>query len=252
MDNNVLAKIENIEITKEQFINVMRGLPQQQAMEFSTQEGSRKLLDEMIAGELFYLEAEKNNLEQDEEFIKIMEEAKHNMLQRYAVQKLLEDIKVSQEEIKEYYNNNKNEFVAEEQVSARHILVDSEEGCLKIKEEIVNGLDFSEAASKYSTCPSKERGGALGSFIKGKMVPEFSDAAFELAIGEVSDPVKTQFGYHLIIVDEKKEAHEKSLDEVAGQISQKIAKDKQYKVYDAKVKELKSQYKIEVNESLLR
>ena len=252
MDNNVLAKVDNIEITKEQFMNVIKGLPQQQAMEFSTQEGSRKLLDEMIIGELFFLEAEKNKLENDEEFIKVMEEAKHSMLQRYAIQKLLEDIKVSQEEIQEYYNSNKNEFLEEEQVSAKHILVETEEECSKIKKEIDNGLGFEEAAKQYSSCPSKERGGALGFFIKGKMVPEFADAAFGLEIGEMSSPIKTQFGYHLILVDDKKDGGEKEFDQVAGQISQKIAKEKQHKVYDEKVKELKEEYNIELNEGLLR
>jgi peptidyl-prolyl cis-trans isomerase C len=252
MDNNVMAKIENIEITKEQFIEVMRGLPQQQAMEFSTPEGSRKLLNEMISGELFYLEANKNELYNDEEFIKLMEDTKHNMLQRYAIEKLLRGIEVSDEEVETYYNNNKGQFVTDDQVSAKHILVDAEDKCKDIKAEIIGGLEFEEAAKKYSTCPSKESGGDLGPFTKGKMVPEFSEAAFELEVGEVSEPVKTQFGYHLIKVYDKQSKKEKELSEVSGQIKQKIMKEKQFKLYDGKVTELKSTYKVEINDELLK
>lgn len=90
------------------------------------------------------------------------------------------------------------------QVRASHILVHSEEDAQKLREEILAGKDFAEAAQEYSKCPSGAQGGDLGYFSRGMMVPEFDKAAFELEVGELSEPVQTQFGWHLLIVTDKK------------------------------------------------
>lgn len=82
--------------------------------------------------------------------------------------------------------------------TARHILVDSEELCQQLKQQIENGEDFGQLAAEYSTCPSGASGGDLGEFEKGRMVPEFDRVVFEEAAGEVHGPVATQFGYHLV------------------------------------------------------
>jgi len=82
--------------------------------------------------------------------------------------------------------------------AARHILVNTEEECLKLKNEIEAGADFLESAKKYSKCPSGAEGGSLGEFHPGQMVPEFDKVVFNDEIGKVHGPVKTQFGYHLI------------------------------------------------------
>ncbi|MDH4139524.1 MAG: peptidylprolyl isomerase [Coriobacteriia bacterium] len=82
--------------------------------------------------------------------------------------------------------------------SARHILVNTEEECLNLKEKIESGADFAEIASAHSMCPSKRDGGALGEFSPGMMVREFDDVVFSGEIGVVHGPVKTRFGYHLI------------------------------------------------------
>ena len=84
------------------------------------------------------------------------------------------------------------------QASARHILVSSEEECNNLKQQIADGADFAEMAATHSQCPSGQRGGELGSFSPGMMVPEFDTVVFNEAVGEVHGPVKTQFGYHLI------------------------------------------------------
>ena len=83
-------------------------------------------------------------------------------------------------------------------VRASHILVEKHSQALKVLEELNTGKDFKELARKYSTCPSRKRGGDLGFFGRGRMVKEFEKAAFALKMGEVSGPVKTQFGYHVI------------------------------------------------------
>jgi len=84
--------------------------------------------------------------------------------------------------------------------TARHILVDSEDRCIELKNEIENGTSFEDAAKENSTCPSSRKGGDLGKFGPGQMVPEFDKAVFSGDVGVVYGPIKTQFGYHLLEV----------------------------------------------------
>ncbi|WP_294365093.1 peptidylprolyl isomerase, partial [uncultured Clostridium sp.] len=128
-------------------------------------------------------------------------------------------------------------------VTAKHILVDTKELCDQIKKELdENKLTFEEAAAKYSTCPSKEEGGNLGAFGKGMMVPEFEKAAFNLELNIVSEPVQTQFGYHLIKVEEKNDGKEVDFEEVKNQIVNKLLQDAQQRKYLDVVKELENKY----------
>jgi peptidyl-prolyl cis-trans isomerase C len=83
-------------------------------------------------------------------------------------------------------------------ISARHILVDQLYEAQDVQKKLSEGESFESLAQKFSKCPSKEKGGDLGAFDRGRMVPAFEDAAFALAVGQVSEPVRTRFGYHLI------------------------------------------------------
>lgn len=84
------------------------------------------------------------------------------------------------------------------EATARHILVETEDQCQRLKDEIAGGTDFADAARQHSKCPSGQKGGDLGSFGPGMMVPEFDRVVFNEAVGEVHGPVKTQFGFHLL------------------------------------------------------
>ncbi len=84
--------------------------------------------------------------------------------------------------------------------SARHILVDSEDQCNALKQQIADGAEFADLAKQHSSCPSGQNGGALGEFGPGQMVPEFDQVVFSAPVNEVQGPVKTQFGYHLLEV----------------------------------------------------
>lgn len=90
------------------------------------------------------------------------------------------------------------------EVRASHLLVDTEEQCKALREEILAGRPFAEVAEAVSKCPSSRNGGDLDFFGRGRMVPEFDQVAFDLPVGQVSEPVKTQFGWHLLIVTEQR------------------------------------------------
>ncbi len=130
-------------------------------------------------------------------------------------------------------------------IRASHILVKEEGEAKEISNEIKEGLSFEEAAGKYSICPSKEKGGDLGEFGRGQMVPEFEEVAFIIEEGKISEPVKTEFGYHLIKIIDKKEAGISPLEEVKDQITKQVIAMKQQERYLNKTKELKNKYKVE-------
>ena len=148
--------------------------------------------------------------------------------------------------LKKYFEENKESFKEQPTVSAKHILVDTLEKATEVKTEIDSKeLTFEEAAAKHSTCPSKEEGGNLGVFGKGMMVPEFEDVAFALEIGTVSEPVQTQFGYHLILVDAKNEPKDKEFNEVKDSVIAKLTQEAQYKKYQEFIKELEAKFGVD-------
>lgn len=249
MDNKkVLATVGGREVLEQDLNMLLNSLNPQQAMQFNSEEGKQQLLQELISQELFYLDAIKNELDKDEAFIQEAKRMQDNILKQFAIHNLLKDIKVTEGELLEYYNEHKDMFKEAESVQASHILVEDEAKAEEVVKEINEGLSFEEAATKYSSCPSNAQGGDLGHFTKGRMVPEFEAAAFDMKVGEVSAPVKTQFGYHIIKLVDKKEESVKAFDEVKNQLSQQLVAMKQQETYLGKVDELKKEYEVKINE----
>lgn len=204
----------------------------------------------------------KENLKKigiNDEFIK-EQQAKDLAMEKYK-DKFYEDVKVSDEEIKSYYDKNKSEF-STEQVKASHILIsindendkplpDKEKKEAKQKaEDILNqiksGAKFEELAKINSSCPSGINGGDLGYFGKGKMVPTFEESAFSLNKGDISDIVETNFGYHIIKVTDKKN-NQRPFEEVRDYIKMKIKDEK----FDSKLKEIEKNANIKKNQEVI-
>lgn len=245
--SEVLAVVGDREITRGDVEALLQSLNPQTAAQFNSEAGMKNLVKELSNQELFYLNAVENGLDKEEAFIAEVEKMKANMLKQYAVTKLMNGISISDEEITEYYNSNKSQFSSGSSVKASHILVDKLEDAEAVSAKINDGLSFEDAAKEYSKCPSNERGGDLGYFSRGRMVPEFEAAAFETSVGEVSEPVKTQFGYHLIKVFDKKSEAVKSLDEVRAQLGDHLLNQKQQALYQSKVEELQGKYAVKLN-----
>ncbi|WP_053956496.1 peptidylprolyl isomerase [Inediibacterium massiliense] len=252
MNKQVLATVNGCEITKEDLELVVQHAPAEQKMQLNTLAGKKYLLNEMITQQMLYLDAKKKGLDQDEEFLKELKAVGENLLKQYAVRKLLDTVVVDEAEVKEYYEKNPEQFVKGPCVHAKHILVKEEEQAQNILKEIKAGKKFEDAASEYSECPSKANGGDLGEFEKGKMVPEFEKVAFELEIGKVSEPVKTQFGYHLILVEDKKDKKEIPFEEVKNTIKDYMLRMKQNDTYKSYADGLRDQYEITTHEDLLK
>lgn len=246
MENKILASVNGKNITQQDVDMAMTRFPQQNQEYFESEIGKEQFLEQLISFELLYKFAIDEQLENTEEFKSQLELLKRDLLIQAAVKKVLDVVTISDEEIKEYFDDNKEMFKGEASVKSKHILVDNEEKAKEIKEKIDNGLSFEDAAREFSTCPSSSQGGDLGEFTRGKMVPEFEAAAFELQVGEISNPVKTQFGYHLIKVDEKSPEVMKSFDEVKDSLKLNLLGQKQNMEYIKLINDLKQNQKVEI------
>ncbi|MCF6466766.1 peptidylprolyl isomerase [Clostridium sp. Cult2] len=240
----VLATVNGKEITDKDVYSFLNQLGPQAAAQFNSPEGLNMLTNELINQELVYLDAINNGLDEEENFKRELELVKENILIQYAINKLLSGITVSEEEVSKFYTENKENFKFPESVGASHILVDDKEKAKEILDEINAGLSFEEAAGKYSNCPSKANGGDLGEFTRGKMVPEFEEAAFAMEEGEISEPVKSQFGYHIIKLNCKKASGNSALEEVKDKINQQLINLKQQERYLGKTGELREKYNV--------
>ena len=236
--SKVLAKVKDYAITEEMLNETVDALRTQQHINITSEEQKQDLLDELIARQLVVEDAIESGLTQTEEFQKLYRE----FVFQHSIGQMFKTITVTDAECEAYYNENKEQF-KEEMVRAAHILVEEEAQAKELLAAIEGGADFHELASANSKCPSGSRGGDLGDFGRGQMVPEFEQAAFALNIGEVSGIVKTQFGYHLIKLLDKKD--EVPFTDVKGQIEQYLMSKKQNEMYSNFTQGLKSKYIVE-------
>jgi len=189
-------------------------------------------------------------------------ELKGQMQKNLAIQKLIDQdfaakATVTAEEAKEFYEKNKEKFKQPEQAKASHILIevkpDAPEADKKAARAKIEGLlkkakagdDFAKLAQENSQCPSSAKGGDLGYFAKGQMVPPFETAAFGLKVGEVSGIVETQFGYHIIKLTDKKAESQVAFDTAKEQIMQRMKSAKVQEAVGRYVGELEKGAKIE-------
>jgi len=209
----------------------------------------QQVLQQLIGKELIYGDAKKsgvlNSKEYKEEYKKLEQRMKKELAIQVWQKRVVDSIKISDKELKDYYNKNKEEFTQKESVHARHILVKEESEAKKIIAELkpLSGAKlkskFEELAKEKSTGPSGPKGGDLGYFAKGQMVPAFNDKVFSMKVGTITnEPVKTQFGYHIIYLEDKKQNSVKSFDEVKPFIEQRLKMEKFKSVMKTKMDNL--------------
>ena len=177
-----------------------------------------QLIDEVVNTRLAATAAKEDGLDKDPLLQRAIAIATNRILaEAYMAVEVRE--MVTEEEIKDAYDRFVSDSDSREEVSARHILVDTEEEAKGLITKLSEGADFAELAKEFSTGPSGPNGGALGYFGRGQMVPDFEVAAFNLEIGTyTSAPVQTQFGWHVILLEDKRTAQPASLEEMREQI----------------------------------
>ncbi len=237
-----VANINGASISSDEFEKRMERLTREGQGNFDTAEGKEELLDILISREVLNQEGKRLGLDKKKEVKERIEELTKEVMISEVVNQIAAE-KLTDAEMKKYYNKNKAEF---KEVRASHILVKSEEEAKEIKKKLDQGGDFAALAKEKSTDPgSAPRGGDLGFFTKDRMVKAFSDAAFSLKVNEISKPVQSPFGFHIIKVVETKDA--KNFEELAPAQLQNIRGT----MINDEIDQLKEKAKIKVNKDRL-
>lgn len=220
----VLAVINGEPLTRlhyDQFIEQYS--PQMKAM---AEQDKGRFMRELVLQELLAQEGMRLQLDKDPAVQIRLRTQMHNTIARAVVQKSVEENSgITEDKLKTHYEANKNMYKAGETVTASHILVKTEPEAKAIVEELKGGKDFEELAKEKSTGPSAPQGGSLGSFGRGRMVPDFEEAAFALKAGEVSEPVQTRFGWHVIKVTEHSEGKQQDFEQAKEDIRKTLVSE---------------------------
>ena len=221
--DGIAITYNDVSLVEDELMAVYGQLPEEQR--FQTLVGY--MVNRILASEA----AKKAGLENDADVAKIKAFMERKALQDVYIAKMLME-RVREEDVTAYYDKEIKNGPVEEEVRARHILLDNREVADAVVADLENGADFAALAKERSKGPSGPSGGDLGYFSKQSMVPAFSDAAFKLAAGETSPPVQTQFGWHVIRVEDRRNRPVPPFDQVRDQIYQLLISEAQRDIYD--------------------
>ncbi|CDM70235.1 peptidil-prolyl cis-trans isomerase [Clostridium bornimense] len=246
MDNKVLAIVKNKEIRETDIEELISKYPEGERKKLSTEEGRRKLLDKLISCEVMYDYAIDENLQETIEYKKQLEEAEKGILTEMAINKSMGKVDITEEDALNYYNNNIEKFYVSDTVSIKQILVDTLEEALKIRGELMEEvINFSDAALKYSMCPSSINGGSLGTFKRGQLIKSIEEKAFNCKLGEILGPIETEYGFHLVVTEDYKEGYKQEFDDVKKDLVNELKKKEQMKNYKSLVEKINKKYKVQ-------
>ena len=249
----VLAEVNGTAITDNDFYKEQETLPPYLKPMTETAEGKKEMIDTMVVRELIMQQAKKDGIDSTPEVAAKLEDLKKRVIvEAFLKKKVEEAANVSDAELQEFYKKNQDKFKTGEQIRASHILVKTEPEAKEIEKQLKGGANFEELAKKKSIDGAAPKGGDLGWFGRGSMLPDFENVAFGLKEGQLSGIVPTKFGYHIIKVTGKRPAGPRSFEEVKDQIKAAIVPEKQQEVFKKLKDDLKKTAKISVKEDALK
>lgn len=251
-----LIRINNVSISLEEFHQMLEWQPLEGKMKLLSEKGTRDFLENyVITREVLSQEAKRKGLDKKKEILAKVEDFKRAMI----IDALLEDVlrrkgEVAEEEIQRYYKENKALFVEPQEIKIRQIIVDSEPVLREVLTKLTEGESFEKLASTYNIGKFREDGGNLGYIRRGQLAPsfiQFEEAAFSLKKkGEISEVIKTPYGYHILRLEDMRGTALRPIDQVREKIRSFLQPKKKQEAYLEYVREVKSRAKILVNEKL--
>ncbi|MCA8931496.1 MAG: peptidylprolyl isomerase [Rhodospirillaceae bacterium] len=223
-DDWVVATVGDHEIRLSEVQAVIGGLPPQY-QQLPPQILVPSIAEQIAVGRIMQDLAYEEGLQDDPEVQERVAEAEHEIVQDVWLNRAV-DAEVTDERLQEAYDTFLEENPPTEETHARHILVDNAEEAQEIIDQLDAGGDFVELAQEHSIGPSGDNGGDLGYFTRDQVVPEFADVAFELEPGSYTEtPVETEFGFHVIQVEDRREVQPPAFEEVQDQLTQQVRQD---------------------------
>ena len=251
-EGQVLAEVNGGKITTGDFSRELKNLPDYLKAMADTPQGRKEMLDTMVIRELILQQASKDGVDKGPEIEEKLRDLKKRLIVEAFLKKKVEaESQVSDADLQKFYEQNKDKFKSGAQMKASHILVKTEKEAKDILARIKAGGNFEELAKKSSVDSSAAKGGDLGWFGQGTMVPAFEKAAMGLKEGQVSDVVKSDFGFHIIKLTGKRPAGVRPFEEVKEQIKGAILPSKQQEIFQKIKEDLKKTAKITIKEDVL-
>jgi len=242
----VLAKVGNHEITRQMLDNIIATIPEENRVPFLTPDGQKKILDEVVSFTLFEEAAKAAGIDKEPAVQTRLQYLQTQYLARDYFQRYLAKMPpISEEELKTYYKDRLAEFTPPEEIKARHILVATEAQANKVIEELKSGKDFAEVAKKYSIDPAAKDGGRLLQadgrdwLPRGTFEKSFEHVLFKIPKGEVGGPMKTQFGWHVLKVEDLRQPPPPSFVQVRGMIKSRLEDQRNAQLHTKLTEELK-------------
>ena len=246
----VVASFDGIQVTDQDFLKKVQTLPR--ALQKVAMDRKKDLINDIAAEHFLMKEAERQGLNKEPDVQDLIQAAQKKIV----IAKLVENevdkkLSLKPEDVSQYYEYHKEEFMTPLMMRASHILVKTEPEAAAIKTALDGGADFEEMARQKSTDATAVRGGDLGVFQKGQFVPEFEEAVLQLKKGEVSGPVKTQFGYHIIRLNDRTEPHLRDFQSVKKLVEERLVNERRSKAFKDYIEKLKGNVKIDIDEQAL-
>ena len=243
-----LAIINGKEITASEFDLRWSQLPEFARKTYAGPDGRKKFLEELITRELLLQESRKRGLDRDRALVERVERFKERSVLDHLMREEVDSrITVTLEEMKAYYAANPGGFTAQDDMRASHILIKTEEDALDVKKRLDQGEDFAALARKVSLdLSTKFKGGDLGPIKKGQTIPQFEKTLLALKVGETSHPVATQFGYHIIKLNDRTTGASLSFEDAKDQVKEQIQVEKKRKRFDELVASLRAKARLRV------
>jgi peptidyl-prolyl cis-trans isomerase C len=249
----VLAEVNGAVITTDDFKKETDNLPPYLKPMTETLDGKKEMLETMVIRELILQQAKKDGIDSSKAVADKMEDLKKRIIvDAFLKKKVEEQTSVGDADLQKFYDQNKEKFRTGAQVRASHILVKDEQKAQEILARLKGGASFEELAKKNSTDAAAAKGGDLGWFGQGSMIPEFEKAAFALKEGQTSGIVKTKFGFHIIKLTGKREAGIRPFAEVKDQIKAAIEPERQQEVFKKLKEDLKKNAKYSIKADVLK
>jgi len=211
------------------------------------------VIDQVISERLLIAEAKNLGLEEDEKVQRQIKDMTEQILVQALIQKeILEKVQVTEEEVTNYYGENQEKFTEKEQVHLYNILLDNEDKAKEILERLKTGEEFEKLAAENSLSPSATKGGDMGYVLKDTLISEIEEVIFNLEINEFSEIIKTDTGFHILRITDKKPQRLKEIEEVRAEIFQTLLYTKQNEAFEKFLADLRSKVNIEINEEFLK
>jgi peptidyl-prolyl cis-trans isomerase C len=251
--DSTLAQVNGIPITVDQFNRKWSQLSEPARAVYAGPNGKKDFLGELITRELLLQKAHEMNLDRDKTVGERVESFRERLLLDAALHELIEKkIDVTEEDLRARFNAHREALPPIEEARASHILVKTESEARTLLVRLRRGADFAALAKAHSIDPAtKDKGGDLGLLRKGRVLPEFDRVVFEMKPGQISDVVRTSYGYHIIRVQSRRTQKPLSVDDVRDELREQIIREKETALFDALVKTLRAESNIVISESRL-